>query len=108
MKNIGSKDYGEVLWPVADSHVLSRHANDIYENLYRPIVRQRGDKRQVDKQIFNRRINQLKKESHGHILIATRQGWYSFRENIVRGYVRLRAEREGIAIGIDHSRFGRD
>ncbi|HEU0156585.1 MAG TPA: hypothetical protein VFQ82_10995, partial [Stellaceae bacterium] len=51
---------------------------------------------------FNQRINRLKREAHGRILVATRTGWYEFRENLVRGYVRLRAEHAGVPLEVDH------
>lgn len=33
-------------------------------------------------------------------------GWFSFRENIMRGYVRLRAEAEGINLDRHHNTAG--
>ena len=51
---------------------------------------------------FNQKINRLKLEAHGRILIGTRTGWYEFRENLVRGYVRLRAEEAGVPLEVDH------
>jgi uncharacterized protein len=51
---------------------------------------------------FNQRINALKTKSHGAILEGNRQGWYNFSEAVMRGYVRLRAEAQGIELGADH------
>ena len=43
----------------------------------------------------------------GRILKANRAGWYEFTENIVRGYVRLRAQEKGIELEVDHQLLGR-
>ena len=95
-----SNDYQEVLWAVADHHEFSRRSSDIYAS-YLEIMRQRGSG-QADRTKFNARMNALKRESHGEILLGTRQGWYELREPILRGYIRLRAEREGVELAQDH------
>lgn len=48
---------------------------------------------------FYNRMNSLKTERHGNILTAKGAGWYEFTENIVRGYVSLKAESEGVQLG---------
>ena len=40
--------------------------------------------------------------SHGQVLIGTRQGWYKFRESMLRGYARLKAEEDGVHLTVDH------
>lgn len=67
------------------------------------IMKQRGDAA-VDRTKFNNRMNALKRVSHGEILVGTRQGWYELREPILRGYIRLRAEREGVSLAQEHPR----
>jgi uncharacterized protein len=47
-------------------------------------------------------MNMLKRSTHGAILKANRQGWYGFNENILRGYVRLRAEEQGVQLDAEH------
>lgn len=101
-KHGNSEDYEEVLWSVADGTLLSRQVTDIFEQSYREIMGQRSGRTPLLKEAFYQRMNKLKKENHGCVLIGNRQGWYGFRENIVRGYVRLRAERAGVKVGIDH------
>ena len=56
----------------------------------------------LDRDKFNQRINSLKQPSHASILTGTRQGWYEFTEKMIRGYVRLRAEQEGVLLEVDH------
>lgn len=95
-------DYQEVLWAVADHHELKRRSIDIYQS-YLQIIRQRQSS-PLDRTKFNGRMNALKTISHGAILIGSRQGWYEMREPILRGYIRLRAENEGIELAREHPR----
>lgn len=92
-------DYEWVLLAVADHHELKRRSSDIYA-CYRRITD--GRVQPLAREKFNQRMNTLKRATHGSILKANRQGWYEFREAIVRGYVRLRAEERGIHLGADH------
>ena len=98
-------DYEEVLWAVADHHELKRRSTDIFD-LYRRIMWLRK-KEPLARDRFNTRMNTLKQDPHGCILKASRQGWYEFSENIVRGYVRLRAEHQGVQLDSDHPLGGR-
>lgn len=93
--------YEEVLWAVADAHELERRSTDIY-NSYLTIMELRN-KSPLNRQNFNARMNSLKQTSHGNVLIGTRAGWYRFRENILRGFVRLRAEEQGITLDREHA-----
>jgi len=93
-------DYEEVLWAAADGHELQRRSTSIYQSYVR-IMGQRKHK-PLDREHFNARINSLKQPSHASILTGTRQGWYEFTEKVVRGYVRLRAEQQGVVLEADH------
>jgi hypothetical protein len=109
-KNKLSEDYEEVLWSVADGSTLSRQTTDIYQKSYLPLMEKRSGRKPLSKELFYQRMNRLKTDNHGRIIVGSQQGWYGFRENVVRGYVRLRAERAGVKIGVDHIRgsFGVD
>jgi uncharacterized protein len=100
LKYSDSDEYEAVLWAVADHHELRRRSSDIFD-LYRVLSRSR-DIQAMARDKFNQRINALKTKSHGSILEGNRQGWYNFREAVMRGYVRLRAEAQGIELGADH------
>ncbi len=93
-------DYESVLWAAADGHELKRRSTDIYES-YQRIMRDRPEEA-LDRDKFNQRINSLKQPSHASILSGTRQGWYEFTEKMIRGYVRLRAEQQGVLLEVDH------
>lgn len=86
-----SDDYQEVLWAVADSVHLRRQVSEIFDTSYVRIMRERENRKILTKEQFYNRMNALKTDRHGRILTAKGAGWYEFRENVVRGYVRLRA-----------------
>ena len=94
-------DYEEVLWAVADDSMLQRRSTDIFRS-YQRIIRLREGRETLNREKFNARMNRLKHDAHGAILKASRAGWYEFTENIVRGYVRLRAEEQGVELDVDH------
>jgi len=94
-------DYQEVLWALADQHLLCRQTTDIYEKSYLPIMAERSGRTTISKKTFSGRLNKLKTDRHGEVIIGRGAGWYEFRDNVVRGYVRLRAEREGVKIGAE-------
>jgi len=94
-------DYQEVLWAVADHHEFKRRSSDIYVS-YCDIMKQRPGRKLLDRSKFNQRMNALKQVSHGEVLHGSRQGWYELREPILRGYIRLRAEMEGMELAQEH------
>lgn len=96
-----SEEYEEVLWAVADGKLFERSTDDIYRNSYLPIMA-RLEKTPIERRTFSQRLNSLKKDGHGKILETPRRSWYSFVENMIRGYVRLRAEKAGLQLGPDH------
>jgi hypothetical protein len=96
-----SDTYQEVLWAVADKHSLRRQTSEIYERSYLPIMEDRHARRTLSKRVFSDRLNKLKTSRHGEIVVSKGAGWYEFRENIVRGYVRPRAEKEGVHLGAE-------
>jgi hypothetical protein len=55
----------------------------------------------MNKATFRARLQALKSPSCGEILESNRKDFYEFRENILRGYVRLRAEDQGLELALD-------
>jgi archaellum biogenesis ATPase FlaH len=94
-----SDDYEEVLWALADLHSLRRQTTDVYEKSYLTIMENRHERKKLTKPQFSSRLNSLKTPRHGEIIVGKGAGWYEFKENIVRGYVRLRAEDHGVHLG---------
>ena len=105
-KTKNSTDYEEALWAVAEGNHFERQLQDIYSKSYLKIMRHRSGKDRTRKAIkidrFRTRLYSLCKESHGHIVVRKRNSWYAFDENVIRGYVRLVAERAGVPLGSDH------
>lgn len=93
--------YEEVLWALVDRPTLMRRSAAIYNESYCPIMVKVGRAALPLKTFYNR-LNSLKSESHGNILKSPRRGWFEFSENMVRGYVKLKAAERRIDLGIDH------
>lgn len=96
-----NEEYEGILWAIADHHELKRRSADIFD-LYCSLMREH-DRQPLPRDKFAQRINSLKKATHASILTGSRQGWYEFTEPVMRGYVRLRAEDQGIELGADHA-----
>jgi len=99
LKTRNSADYEEALWALADSTSDKRQLAEIFDASYKWIMLKRPHRTMLSREKLNQRYLALKKDSHGRIVAASGSGWYAFRENIMRGYVRLRAEIEGINLG---------
>jgi len=100
-KTKNTLEYEEALWSLADRAATRRQLQDIYETSYRRIVAQRDHTRQLTKHQLNHRLLRLREESHASVVKGYGSGWFSFRENVMRGYVRLKAESEGIELAED-------
>jgi Cdc6-like AAA superfamily ATPase len=101
MKTKNTEDYEDALWALGDKTSDQRQMKDIYEHSYLKILR--GGRTPLAREKFNHRLLALRKDSHGSIVVGFGSGWFGFRENIMRGYVRLRAEKGGIELGRDGS-----
>jgi DNA polymerase III delta prime subunit len=98
-KTRNTADYEEALWALADSTSDKRQITEIYESSYRWIMLKRPGRTMLQREQLNQRYLSMRKESHSHIIAWYGSGWFSFRENIMRGYVRMRAEAQGIDLG---------
>lgn len=94
------EDFEEVLWSTADSDYLDRTLTDIFSS-YSYLMRQRLGRPMLDYEAFTAIIRKLKGKACGEILVPSRfnrRGWVSYRENVLRGYVRMQAESHGIEL----------
>ena len=96
-----SGSYEEVLWALVDKPTLTRQLQTIYNDSYLPIM-SAIERKPMELRTFNNRLNSLKSESHGHILKSPKRSWFQFSENMVRGYVKLKAAEHRVDLGIDH------
>jgi SpoVK/Ycf46/Vps4 family AAA+-type ATPase len=103
-KTKNSVDYEEALWAAAQSTHIERQLKEIYERSYLPCMeyRKKLDREPLPIEKFRTRLYSLCHDRHGSILVRKRNSWYAFRENVLRGYVRLVAERNGVPLGADH------
>lgn len=97
-----TNDYQQVLWAVADHSTMRRQVKDIYDSYKRLMQRHYADKEPMDLTKFYNRMNALKSERHGSIIRTTGAGWFEFRENRLRGYVRLMAQRNSVELEPEH------
>jgi Cdc6-like AAA superfamily ATPase len=101
-----TEDYEAALWSLADSTSDRRQITEIYDASYKWISAARPGQKVLTREQLNQRYLSLRKDSHGRIVVGFGSGWFAFRENITRGFVRLRAESKGINLGKHHSTAG--
>jgi hypothetical protein len=94
-------EYQEVLWAIADHFELERNSRTVYSNSYERIMADLG-RTPLPYDRFSSHITSLKSARHGAIICSARKGWVRFSENLVRGYVRLKAESQGVRLAMEH------
>lgn len=96
-----SGDYEEVIWATADDDQLYRYLADMYDS-YKSVMKERQKldslKQPLDYEKFCSRIRSLRSESCGSVLVSNNKGLYSYREKMLRGYVRMQAEAHGVRL----------
>ena len=95
-----SNDCEPILWAVADDHQIQRPTREILASYER--IMERSGKEPLPRAQFYQRMNRMKEPALGSILVGTRSGWYEFREKMMRGYARMRAAQQGIALEAEH------
>lgn len=98
--NQRTEDFEEVLWAAADSEYLDRDLRQIFSS-YGYVMKQRQGRVAMDYKQFTTTLNKLKTKSCGEIITASRfdrRGWVAYRESMLRGYARMRAEARGIKL----------
>ncbi|WP_454722646.1 AAA family ATPase [Delftia acidovorans] len=98
--NQRTEDVEEVLWAAADSEYLDRDFQQIFSS-YQFVVRQRPGRTAMSYKQFTNVINRLKQKSYGEIIVPSRferRGWVTYRESMLRGYARMRAEAKEIKL----------
>lgn len=107
-----SQDFHHVIWAAADSTDLHRNIDSMYASYERVIrdLNKQGYGEQlspIDRKKFAQRLSTLTKPTHGKVLrkmTETRNGWYQFSENMLRGFVRLLAETHGVQLWTQEAR----
>lgn len=94
------QEYENVVWSTADGEELFRNLKDMYES-YKIVARKSGLQGDLLAQAkFSNHVRKLKSKSFGEILLSVekRAGWYTYKEKMLRGYVRMQAEANGIEL----------
>lgn len=94
----GGPDTHYLIWSVADAYDMDRKVDNIYRS-YARICEDIGSSA-MERSKISTRLAALKK-SNGDgtgILASDRNSWYTFKEKMVRGYVRMVAESNGIEL----------
>lgn len=93
-----------ILWAMADSSDLIRRF-DHFLNSYNLITEQLGIE-PLEEEKLKREFSKLRKPSHGNILdrgLGNRPSWFKFTENILRRFIRMYAEQNGITVDFTRS-----
>jgi len=92
-------DYEQVLWSTADSEWLNRYVKNMYSS-YEYIMSKYSSKNPIPYTKYGTRIRSLKNDGCGQILVPVpkKKGMYSYREKMLRGYVRMQAEAHGVEL----------
>lgn len=100
-----SPDYRDIVWATADSESDFRSVEAMFRSYLR-IHRQfygddpAEDVRPLDAKKFGLRMASLRTEKLGNVLVPylDRKGLYSYRENILRGFVAMKAYEAGVEL----------
>tara|TARA_R110002050_G_scaffold71891_3_gene154713 strand:+ start:99969 stop:101330 length:1362 start_codon:yes stop_codon:yes gene_type:complete len=100
-----TNDYREILWATADSESTIRYIDGMFKSYLRIHkklygINPKAESRPLSKKSFSARLGNLKKEQYGTVLenVADKKGLYSYRENILRGFVAMKALGLGIEL----------
>ena len=88
-------EYEEALWALADRAETRRQVASIYKSSYLRIMHGRRNRQPLSQVNFNQRLLTLRSDAHGNIIDGHGSGYFSFRENVMRGFVRLKARIRG-------------
>lgn len=90
----------DLVWATADHEDLIRSLDGIFQS-YQVVVDKRRDGRQaIERSRFASSLRKLRSAAYGAVLTQPdgRQGLYTYTEKMLRGYVRMQAEANGVAL----------
>lgn len=92
----------DIVWSTADGDDLFRSLDSMYSS-YKMVVDARTDRPEIPRAKYSEIVRKLKDAGYGSILrpIAGRNGWYEYREKMLRGYVRMQAEANEVTLNGD-------
>lgn len=91
--------YEDVVWSTADGDEMLLSLPNMYQ-AYCVIRGKRDGRPQLERPKFSDCVRDLRKTGFGPILqsMPKRTGWYMYREPMLRGYVRMQAEANGVQL----------
>ena len=97
-------EWEDIVWSTADGDDLLRSIASIRSS-YEHVTSRRLGRESIDQQKFGGCIRKLREPAYGSILksISGRNGWYEYSEKMLRGYVRMQAEVNGITLNGDQA-----
>lgn len=100
-----SFDYTEILWACADSESSPRMVDGIFNSYLRINIQLYGrnpteKKMPLSRENFRTKLGMFKQEKFGSILEnpTSKAGYYAFKENILKGYIAMRAYELGVEL----------
>jgi hypothetical protein len=94
-----AEEFEDVVWSTADGEQLFRPLDDLYQS-YKLVLRKRLDRPELDRKKYSETVRKLRATAFGEILspLANRPGWYTYKEQMLRGYVRMQADANGVEL----------
>ncbi|QHF47211.1 hypothetical protein PspS35_26745 [Pseudomonas sp. S35] len=100
-----SPDYTEILWATSDSEDIIRYGESIFLSYIRIHEKLHGknpsvEYRPLSQSSFLTKLRDLKKKQYGEIIenALDRKGIYTYRENILRGFIAMKALEGGVEL----------
>jgi AAA+ ATPase superfamily predicted ATPase len=97
------KEYEDIVWSTADGEELFRSIASMHQS-YKMVAEQRAHSVDIDAKRFGEYLRKLKQSAFGEVLVQVegRPGWYSYKEKMLRGYVRMQADANGVDLKGDY------
>lgn len=93
------REYEAVVWATADGEDLQRDSGSMYTS-YQIVCMKLTEEAVLNRHKFGERLRQLRSTAYGSILksMEKRPGWFTYTERMLRGYVRMQAEANGVEL----------
>lgn len=92
-------EFEDIVWSTADADDLIRSLPAMFSS-YKTVTSKRNVVDPVDRERYSNLIRKLKQPGYGQLLeqIPSRPGWYTYHQKMLRGYVRMQAEVNGVPL----------
>lgn len=97
-----SEEFHHILWAMADSADQIRHFDHIFDSY--SLVCKAISVEPAIKAVFETNFKKLRNKSHGSIVergLSNRTKWWKFKESLVRGLIRMYAEKYGVKLDFE-------